>query len=119
MHDYYLRSTNQTTMTDSLVEAGLMSMLVHDDGRTERFVVAGTTVAHIGPLAWLEYASGEVIAKSDPRWHTNLRTEIPLEDAQLAVLPILDPPPSNPVRRFFDAPPTAEPENGPSDDAGA
>jgi len=118
MLDYYLRSTNETTMTDALIEAGIVSIMVHPNGKTERFCVPGATVDHIGPLAWLVYEDGEIIAKSDPGWHTNLRVAEPLTDEQWSILPIIDPPPANPVRRFFDASPTV-PTLGDSDDDGS
>lgn len=114
MHDYYLRSDTQTTMSDALIEAGLISVYVHQDGKTERYTMPGVTVDHIGPLAWLVYEDGEIIAKSDSRWHTNVRTVDPLTDEQVAVLPFVEPAPTNPVRRFFDAVPSPEPTPDPT-----
>lgn len=119
MPDYYLRSSNETTMTDALIEAGIVSVMVHPNGKTERFCVPGATVDHIGPLAWLVYEDGEIIAKSDPGWHTNLRMSEPLTDEQFNILPILDPPPVNPVRRFFDCDPSLATSDGANNDDGS
>jgi hypothetical protein len=43
-----------------------------------------------------------ILRPGDNRYHANLRVAEPLSQAQLAELPLVDPLPTVPYRRFFD-----------------
>jgi len=81
MNDLYLKTDNAFEMALALIEAGVWN----EDQKP-------TGVACVDVV-------GEIVDKSG--WHVNLRPMQELSEAQLSVLPILDPPPANPVRVWF------------------
>ena len=88
--DYLLRSTTESDLDDALIAAGLGEERDIGDGEIAVLPVTGVTLDRIGPI------------HSDNRYHANLRVAEPLSQAQLDELPLVDPLPTVPYRRFFD-----------------
>jgi hypothetical protein len=95
--DYLLRSTTESDLDDALIAAGLAE---------ERDIVVlpvmGVTLDRIGPIPAVVDEEGVILRPGDNRYHANLRVAVPLSQAQLAELPLVDPLPTVPYRRFFD-----------------
>jgi hypothetical protein len=81
MNDLYLKTDDEAEMTWALIESGVWT----EDQEP-------TGVACVDTV-------GEIEGK--PGWHVNLRPMQELSEAQLSLLPILDPAPANPVRVWF------------------
>jgi hypothetical protein len=88
--DYLLRSTTESDLDDALIAAGLAEERADEEGEVMVLPVTGVTLDRIGPI------------HSDNRYHANLRVAEPLSQAQLAELPLVDPAPAVPYRKFFD-----------------
>ena len=82
MTDLYLRTATKSAMATALCNAGIGFMV---DG--EFHATGGVAVDMIGP-----------IPGGDQRWHANVR----LLDAPTASLPVVNPAPVTPYRKFFD-----------------
>jgi hypothetical protein len=95
--DYLLRSTTESDLDDALIAAGLAE---------ERDIVVlpvmGVTLDRIGPIPAVVDEEGVILRPGDNRYHANLRVAEPLSAAQLDELPLVDPLPTVPYRRFFD-----------------
>jgi len=81
MTDLFLRTETKSAMATALCDAGIGFMV---DG--EFHAISGMAVDMIGPIG------------GDQRWHANLR----LPNAPIVSLPIVDPAPVTPYRKFFD-----------------
>jgi hypothetical protein len=100
--DYLLRSTTESDLDDALIAAGLAEERTDKDGEVMVLPVTGVTLDRIGVIPPVIDEENVVIRPGDPRFHANLRVAEPLSQAQLADLPLVDPPPTVPYRRFFD-----------------
>lgn len=85
MIDYYLRATDEAAMNAALNAAAVV------DGEGNPF--PGIELSVIGEIT--------KDGKRVPGWHVNMRVANDLLGAQVAELPIIDPP-QNPVRMWFD-----------------
>lgn len=99
--DYLLRSTTESDLDDALIAAGLAEERTDEDGEVAVLPVAGVTLDRIGPIPAVT-DDGMVVRPGDNGYHANLRVAEPLSQAQLAELPLVDPLPTVPYRRFFD-----------------
>jgi hypothetical protein len=95
--DYLLRSTTESDLDDALIAAGLAEQ--HD---ITVLPVMGVTLDRIGPIPAVVDEEGVILRPGDNRYHANLRVAEPLSAAQLDELPLVDPLPTVPYRRFFD-----------------
>jgi len=101
MTDYYLRSTTESDLDDALIAAGLAEERDIGDGELAVLPVAGVTLDRIGAIPAVT-DDGIVVRPGDNRYHANIRVAEPLSAAQLDELPLVDPLPTVPYRRFFD-----------------
>lgn len=97
MSDYYLRAETESAMRNSFVAAGMP--IPNANG----VVIDGTVMQHNGirlDLGWIGPITRIVDEKpvTDSRFHANLRVAGELSPEVLAELPILDPPPTVPMR---------------------
>lgn len=103
-YDYYARADTREEVETRLVGAGLGFFDAQG-----RFVEAeGVVIDHMGPC--IEYQVPDPIPEpndfsrietvKDPRWHTNIRTRLPLYEAQRVYLPLI-PPPETPMQRIL------------------
>lgn len=99
--DYLLRSTTESDLDDALIATGLAEERTDEDGEVAVLPVAGVTLDRIGPIPAVT-DDGMVVRPGDNRYHANLRVAEPLSAAQLDELPLVDPLPTVPYRRFFD-----------------
>jgi hypothetical protein len=99
MTDYYLRTNTEAAMANAFLAAGIT--ISNTDGQ----IIDGTVIDHngirldlgwIGPVTWTDPETEQT--QTDARFHANLRVAGELTPAQIAALPILDPPPSHPMR---------------------
>lgn len=95
--DYLLRSSTESDLNDALIAAGLAEE--HD---IAVLPLMGVTLDRIGPIPAQVDEEGIIVRPGDNRYHANLRVAEPLSQAQLAELPLVDPLPTVPYRRFFD-----------------
>jgi len=100
MTDYYLRTNTESQMVDAFASIGVEVNCI--DG--ERNILDGKRIdiGWIGPVT-IPITNGEDPTIQEPpfvdnRFHVNLRVEGELTKAQITLLPILDPPPSSPMR---------------------
>ena len=101
-----LRTTTKEQMEQALIDAALLE--VHTiDGQAVKLPVSGVYIDHIGPIVRPAVTEGEgedmiitIPAKSDTRWHTNIRVAIALTEEQINALPQVSPPPAIPYRVF-------------------
>jgi hypothetical protein len=100
--DYLLRSTTESDLDDALIAAGLAEERDIGDGEIAVLPVEGVTLDRIGPIPAVVDEEGVILRPGDNRYHANLRVAEPLSQAQLAELPLVDPLPTVPYRRFFD-----------------
>ena len=100
--DYLLRSTTESDLEDALIAAGLAEEVTDEDGEVMVLPVAGVTLDRIGPIPAQVDEEGIIVRPGDNRYHANLRVAEPLSAAQLDELPLVDPLPTVPYRRFFD-----------------
>jgi hypothetical protein len=97
MTDYYLRANTEVAMANAFLAAGIT--ISNTDGQ----IIDGTVIDYNGirlDLGWIgpviRIVDGEPV--TDARFHANLRVAGELTSTQIAALPILDPPPSQPMR---------------------
>ena len=97
MIDYYLRANTEAAMANAFLAAGITIPTV--DGQ----IIDGTVLDYNGirlDLGWIgpvtRIVDGEPVA--DSRFHANLRVSGELPPEVLAELPILNPPPTVPMR---------------------
>lgn len=102
MTDYYLRSTTESDLDDALIAAGLAEERDIGEGEIAVLPVAGVTLDRIGPIPAVVDEEGVILRPGDNRYHANLRVAEPLSAAQLDELPLVDPAPAVPYRKFFD-----------------
>lgn len=100
--DYLLRSTTESDLDDALIAAGLAEERTDEDGEVMVLPVAGMTLDRIGAIPAVVDEEGIIVRPGDNRYHANIRVAEPLSAAQLAELPLVDPLPTVPYRRFFD-----------------
>ena len=100
--DYLLRSTTESDLDDALIAAGLAEEVTDIDGEVMVLPVTGVTLDRISAIPPVIDEENVVIRPGDNRYHANLRVAEPLSQAQLAELPLVDPLPTVPYRRFFD-----------------
>jgi len=100
--DYLLRSSTESDLDDALIAAGLAEERADEDGEVMVLPVTGVTLDRISAIPPVIDEENVVIRPGDNRYHANLRVAEPLSQAQLAELPLVDPLPTVPYRRFFD-----------------
>jgi hypothetical protein len=100
--DYLLRSTTESDLDDVLIAAGLAEEVTDIDGEVTVQPVAGVTLDRIGPIPAVVDEEGVILRPGDNRYHANLRVSFELDKAQEDELPLVDPLPTVPYRRFFD-----------------
>jgi len=100
--DYLLRSSTEYDLDDALIAAGLAKERTDDEGDVTVQPVAGVSLDRIGAIPAQVDEEGIIVRPGDNRYHANLRVAEPLSQAQLAELPLVDPLPTVPYRRFFD-----------------
>jgi hypothetical protein len=100
--DYLLRSTTESDLDDALIAAGLAEERTDEDGEVMVLPVTGVTLDRIGAIPAQVDEEGVILRPGDNRYHANLRVGEPLPAAQLDELPLVDPLPTVPYRRFFD-----------------
>jgi hypothetical protein len=100
--DYLLRSTTESDLDDALIAAGLAEERADEEGDVTVQPVAGVSLDRIGAIGAQVDEGGIIVRPGDNRYHANLRVAEPLSQAQLAELPLVDPLPTVPYRRFFD-----------------
>jgi hypothetical protein len=93
MNDLYLKTDDEAEMAWALIEAGVWTEDQEPTG------VACVDV--IGEIPAVLAEDGSVLVPAKDGWHVNLRPMQEMTEAQLSMLPILDPPPANPVRVWF------------------
>ena len=97
MIDYYLRANTEAAMANAFLAAGITIPTV--DGQ----IIDGTVLDYSGirlDLGWIGPVTRIVDEEpvTDSRFHANLRVAGELPPDVLAKLPILDPPPTVPMR---------------------
>ena len=103
--DYFLKTTTESAMKQALVTAGL-SFQEHDgkfvDGTTGFFNDTVLNLGWIGAvsLAIVTEDGGEIDEPPmiDSNFHANLRSSEPLPPEVVAMLPVIEPQPSHPMR---------------------
>ena len=107
MIDYYLRTDTEAQMRAAFAAAGI-NILNEDGGVTDGTVTdyEGTRldIGWLGPVT-MQITTGDdpdIVEEPivDPRFHANLRVSGELPQEVLDILPILDPPPSHPMRTW-------------------
>ena len=94
MIDYYLRTNTETQMVEAFASIGVQVEGV--DGEVNAINGQRIDIGWIGPVIWIDPVTEQT--QTDSRFHANLRVAGELTPAQIAALPILDPPPSQPMR---------------------
>ncbi len=92
MTDYYLRTNTEARMVESFAAIGVAVQRI--DGECHSLDGQRIDIGWIGPVTRI--VDGEPV--TDARFHANLRVSGELTEEQVAELPILDPPPSTPMR---------------------
>lgn len=100
--DYLLRSTTESALDDALIAAGLAEERDIGNGEIVVLPVTGVTLDRIGPIPVQVDEDNIIVRPGDNRYHANLRVAEPLSAAQIDELPLVDPLPTVPYRRFFD-----------------
>jgi len=100
MSDYYLRTNTEEQMVEAFAAIGVEVSGI--DGECHSLDGQRIDIGWIGPVI-IPITNGEdpTIQEQpfvDNRFHANLRVAGELTPAQIAALPILDPPPSHPMR---------------------
>ena len=96
MIDYYLRSNTETQMVEAFAAIGVEVQRI--DGECHSLDGQRIDIGWIGPISRADPNDPEGPPIVDSRFHANLRVAGELTLAQIAALPILDPPPSQPMR---------------------
>lgn len=94
MIDYYLRTNNEVQMVAAFSAIGVDVKRV--DGEFHKLDGQRIDIGWIGPVTWIDPVTGQ--SQTDSRFHANLRVAGELTPEQIDTLPILDPPPSHPMR---------------------
>jgi hypothetical protein len=94
MTDYYLRTNTEARMVEAFAAIGVAVQRI--DGECHSLDGQRIDIGWIGPVTWIDAATGQ--PQTDSRFHANLRVAGELTAEQVAELPILDPPPSAPMR---------------------
>jgi len=94
MSDYYLRTNTEAQMVAAFAAIGVDVQRV--DGECHSLDGRRIDIGWIGPVTWIDPVTEEL--QTDTRFHANLRVAGELTEAEAAELPILDPPPSIPMR---------------------
>ena len=94
MIDYYLRTNTETQMVEAFASIGVQVEGV--DGEVNAINGQRIDIGWIGLVTWIDPVTEQ--PQTDSRFHANLRVAGELTPAQIAALPILDPPPSQPMR---------------------
>jgi hypothetical protein len=92
MTDYYLRTNTEARMVEAFAAIGVTVQRI--DGECHELDGQRIDIGWIGPVTRI--VDGEPV--TDARFHANLRVAGELTQEQVAELPILDPPPSHPMR---------------------
>jgi hypothetical protein len=92
MSDYYLRTETELQMMRSFAAIGVAVERI--DGECHELDGKRIDIGWIGPVTRI--VDGESV--TDSRFHANLRVAGELTPEQIEALPILDPPPSIPMR---------------------
>jgi hypothetical protein len=92
MTDYYLRTNTEEQMVEVFAAIGVEVSGI--DGECHILDGQRIDIGWIGPVTRI--VDEELV--TDERFHANLRVSGELTAEQLAALPILDPPPSHPMR---------------------
>jgi hypothetical protein len=105
MNDYLLRADDEAGLWTSLLAAGLVTEQPDPSGTVVKVPANGAALDVIGVIwrptgATLTDDHGLPVPEMAPvpGFHANLRTEEPLTDAHLALLPLVVPPPTTPDR---------------------
>jgi hypothetical protein len=96
MSDYYLRANTKAAMQNAFLAAGITVQGI--DGEVVDFDGIRLDIGWIGPVVRPDPADPEGPPIVDSRYHANLRVSGVLPEETLASLPILNPPPSRPMR---------------------
>ena len=96
MIDYYLRAAKKSTMLDAFEAAGITVQGI--DGEVVDLNGTRIDIGWLGPVSRPDPNDPEGPPIVDSRYHVNLRVSGTLPAEVLSDLPILDPPPSNPMR---------------------
>jgi hypothetical protein len=94
MTDYYLRTNTEARMVEAFAAIGVDVQRI--DGECHSLDGQRIDIGWIGPVTWIDAATGQ--PQTDNRFHANLRVAGELTPDQIDTLPILDPPPSHPMR---------------------
>lgn len=94
MSDYYLRTNTEAQMVEAFAFIGVNVEGI--DGEMNAISGQRIDIGWIGLVTWIDPVTG--LTQTDSRFHANLRVSGELTPAQIAALPILDPPPSQPMR---------------------
>jgi hypothetical protein len=92
MNDYYLRTNTEARMVEAFAAIGVAVQRI--DGECHELDGQRIDIGWIGPVTRI--VNGEAV--TDSRFHANLRVAGELTPEQIDTLPILDPPPSHPMR---------------------
>jgi len=96
MSDFFLRTNNKTLMKTALLSSGIEVEGI--DGETVWFNGIRIDLGWIGPISQPNPTNPSGPLITDNRFHANMRVSGELAKDILDKLPILDPPPSTPVR---------------------
>ena len=96
MNDYYLKAATKIAIQNAFFAAGITVQGI--DGEVVDFGGIRLDIGWIGPVERPDPANPEGPPIVDSRYHANLRVSGVLPEETLASLPILDPPPSRPMR---------------------
>jgi hypothetical protein len=105
MTDYLLRAPDEAALWAALLAAGVVAEQPDVSGTLVKLPMAGAALDVVGLIY---QPTGVMLTDADgmpypemapvPGFHANLRTEGPLPDEQLALLPLVTPPPATPYR---------------------
>lgn len=96
MSDYYLRANTKAAIQNAFLAAGITVQGI--DGEVVEFDGIRLDIGWLGPVSRPDPNDPEGPPIVDSRYHANLRVSGDLEPEVLAELPILDPPPTVPMR---------------------
>lgn len=94
MSDYYLRTATEAQMVRAFADIGIAVKRI--DGEAHELDGQRIDIGWIGPVTRIDQVTGQ--PQVDSQFHANLRVSGELTAEQIASLPILDPPPSQPMR---------------------
>ena len=96
MIDYYLRAATKIAVQNAFFAAGIKVDGI--DGEVTQFDGTRIDIGWIGPVSRPDPNDPEGPPIVDSRYHANMRVSGELPPEVLAELPILDPPPTVPMR---------------------